>query len=1365
MNSLYPSPKYVLLCRLLAAVLAVEFSANLASAQDPGITISPSGIMLKDGKPYRAIGGHDPFDSVEWFEGNNANYEQTFADLKASGMKYVRLTTKGYYPWWKLSSLSITDKAAYFAKMDAMINCAAENDIGVMLGLFWTVFAVSEFYGESELAAATPGSKTYVAMAQFCTDMATHYKDNPAVVGYDVIGELSLLPDQPNSGQPANGRWTSEATQVVYANLFQAIRAVDPTRMLSSANGSPPENQFHRTNYSSWNPDTAAQSSYETDISHPDPVDVIGVHYYPTASTGSGVNWDLTNALSLQRRKPLLGGEFGGQAPGRDANRPVLAANFNFALSELLRNRVAVMATWYIGAPQDSSAPYNLPCWTTPTNDFAYQWNALAQANSQYVYRPWKNLATTSGSWNASGSWESGPIPTTADDVYVPTDATTPRSLSITSTAYARNLAVGTAATGNLPATIDINGAGQLVLGQNSDLSIPSTSDGTTANTLTVAGAHGQLLDVSSRSSVLRIQQSTAETKPAIVANTVSAYQMKTSDRANISAETTQLNLFDGMVVGQGASSAATVYQTGGTVRIGLDANMVGGTPAGLVLGAGSSTPKYVLSGGTLATSKISGTTNAVIDWQGGTIRTLDGASMSVSPVVDIQLNTAGIHLLNAADANQSITINATARITGSGNLTKSGPGKLSFLGTSSDYTYSGTTTISDGILQVKNAGALPGWNTGGKVSVGARTSSPLDGTVAIGTLALNVGGSGEWTTANLTTLLGASGSVTFGAGSALGIDTTNAPGTVTLTTPITGSKGITKLGSGNLTLNPSSSNTFTGMTTILGGTLQLGTTANTIIPAGSGFNVRGGTLDLGTKNITFSGTYSALTANNNPKSEVPVPYLTQPSRLIFAGGTVQNGTITNNAQCTDWDSIYEGQSGTVSAILAGSAGLRKTTAGTLTLNGNNTYTGQTTIAKGNLVLGHNNALGTTGNISFNNGSLVYAPGVTVDLSARFQGSIAAIAIDTNGQTVNFASPIASTNGSGLKKLGAGTLILNSANSYTGGTWVQAGTLQTNVDGALFAANDLTISTGAVVDLNGTNQSIANLYSMAGGAWSIVNNKSGTQATLTVSGNWGGNFTGILSNNSTGTGTVALAKSGNGWLTLSGANTFTGPTALNSGKLHLASASGPSMNGNLTVAYGTWLLLTANNQFGPDCAVNLNGEMVLQNTNQTITSLTGSGIVQNDHNLSGLGIVPSGTATLTVNNSLANTFAGLIRDNIAGNGTLTLIKTGNGTLSLTGSNYYTGATTVNGGTLALAAFGSVTATSGVSINNGGIVSLQTVNALSGPVSPRPVTIASGGLMTMNGNHSVNIGAITLNGGELSSGGFSDPTYGSYYLNG
>ncbi|MGL5019133.1 MAG: autotransporter-associated beta strand repeat-containing protein, partial [Luteolibacter sp.] len=43
--------------------------------------------------------------------------------------------------------------------------------------------------------------------------------------------------------------------------------------------------------------------------------------------------------------------------------------------------------------------------------------------------------------------------------------------------------------------------------------------------------------------------------------------------------------------------------------------------------------------------------------------------------------------------------------------------------------------------------------------------------------------------------------------------------------------------------------------------------------------------------------------------------------------------------------------------------------------------------------------------------------------------------------------------------------------------------------------------------------------------------------------------------------------------------------------------------------------------------------------------------------------------------------------------------------------------------------------------------------------------ASGGLMTMNGNHSVNIGAITLNGGELSSGGFSDPTYGSYYLNG
>jgi hypothetical protein len=118
--------------------------------------------------------------------------------------------------------------------MDAMISAAAQNDIGVVLGIFWGIHPPP---GEFFMAATVPGSKTYVAMAAFARDLAEHYKDNPAVLGFDVIGELNLNPDQPNGGQAVNERWTSESIQVVYDNLCNAVHSVDPKRMLSSGNG------------------------------------------------------------------------------------------------------------------------------------------------------------------------------------------------------------------------------------------------------------------------------------------------------------------------------------------------------------------------------------------------------------------------------------------------------------------------------------------------------------------------------------------------------------------------------------------------------------------------------------------------------------------------------------------------------------------------------------------------------------------------------------------------------------------------------------------------------------------------------------------------------------------------------------------------------------------------------------------------------------------------------------------------------------------------------------------------------------------------------------------------------------------------
>ena len=141
-------------------------------------------------------------------------------------------------------------------------------------------------------------------------------------------------------------------------------------------------------------------------------------------------------------------------------------------------------------------------------------------------------------------------------------------------------------------------------------------------------------------------------------------------------------------------------------------------------------------------------------------------------------------------------------------NLVKAGPGTLLLSSPSGTNTYSGSTTVSAGTLQVATINLLPGYNSAGSVTVTGGA-----------TLAVNYGGATDWTQGNVNTLRTYA---TFSSGSYLGFDTTNASGGATYGSSITGSPGygLTKLGSNTLTL--SGADTYTGATTVSAGTLYL---------------------------------------------------------------------------------------------------------------------------------------------------------------------------------------------------------------------------------------------------------------------------------------------------------------------------------------------------------------------------------------------------------------------------------------------------------------------------------------------------------------------------------------------------------------
>src|SRR5262249_20217613 len=141
-------------------------------------------------------------------------------------------------------------------------------------------------------------------------------------------------------------------------------------------------------------------------------------------------------------------------------------------------------------------------------------------------------------------------------------------------------------------------------------------------------------------------------------------------------------------------------------------------------------------------------------------------------------------------------------------------------------------------------------------------------------------------------------------------------------------------------------------------------------------------------------------------------------------------------------------------------------------------------------------------------------------------------------------------NGTGsLIKAGTGTMTLGTTNAYTGGTTANAGTLAAGAGNAFRANNATTGANGATLQLPRFNQSIGNLT----GAGTVTSNSS-TGATLTVTNTADSVFSGNITQ--TGAGALGLTKTGTFMETLSGANTYGGPTAVNVGTLQAGSTTG-----------------------------------------------------------------------------------------------------------------------------------------------------------------------------------------------------------------
>jgi len=390
-----------------------------------------------------------------------------------------------------------------------------------------------------------------------------------------------------------------------------------------------------------------------------------------------------------------------------------------------------------------------------------------------------------------------------------------------------------------------------------------------------------------------------------------------------------------------------------------------------------------------------------------------------------------------------------------------------------------------------------------------------------------------------------------------------------------------------------SGNNTYSGGTTVSAGTLRL--SGNGTLGTGT-ISISGGTLDMGGKSL--ANTFGSLT-----------------------DGTLANGTLTNNG------GNYDLQSGTVSAILAGTNGVNKTGSGTVTLSGSNSYTGITTISAGNLSISSVSALGSTSGVNLANATTLTYNGTADSLDRAITVTSGTGTIRNSGSGLLTLSGSLTKNGSTLTLTGGnggisvsgaiggsnansdliidgGSVNLTGTNTYNGPTSIINGaTLNASVANALPTQNgrsaisiDAT-GTGSSTLALGASQSIA---SLTGNASSNVTLGSNT-LTVGTTGN-----TTTYAGRITGASNSAFVKDGESTQVLSGNNTgFTGTTTINSGTLQANSANALGGTSSINVTGGSFLV-TAENAVNSSAAINLGGGTlaVSGNFNQNVGALT-----------------------------------------------------------------------------------------------------------------------------------------------------------------
>ncbi|MFD0892335.1 autotransporter-associated beta strand repeat-containing protein [Luteolibacter ambystomatis] len=827
---------------------------------------------------------------------------------------------------------------------------------------------------------------------------------------------------------------------------------------------------------------------------------------------------------------------------------------------------------------------------------------------------------------------------------------------------------------------------------------------------------------------------------------------------------------------------------TGTTANLAWGNPTRGQTPT-FTLGAG--TLQLTLDAGAPGSLTWSGTTstvwdvNATSNWNTGSEKfyQLDNVTFADSPVNATVTLAGALFPSSVAFTNAStayVMRGGTGSINGTAALSKTGAGSVTLWNNANSF--SGGTTIDAGTLFLNNGAAL---------ASGAYT--PLGtGPIALngGTLQLNPGNNtgGTYTFPNAITL---NGGTLFQDD---GVNHFTAPVTVASATTLKTQYNLKDLyldggisGSVPITITDQGGNYGCGAVHVAadgtyGGTVTVNASAggngSLVLRADNAMPTASVVLETTSGDDGYGPTPVGLTLAGAASNVTLAGLSGVSSNSRVWNGDATGRTLTINAAT---NLSYNGRIGG-GTVNGNKLGLVKNGAGTLSLNGANTYSGSTVINAGTLAIPSSQS--GTGDITVNDGTtldLSVVPGSSLSPANLTLGSSTGATLSIR----NFASSptTAPINAGAITTHGAPeSIVINLSGTFTGGVFpLLRYTPGTSVGGSGFSAfklgplprgisatledhpgsGEIDILIGTVNPLiwTGTNGSAWDVDTSVN--WFLVDSLStyhdedivvfddngGTNNAISLNGpvlpaavTVNATIDYSISGSGAIAGTTGLTKTNSGTLTLATANSFTGPVVIDSGILVMgnAAALGSAATGTLISGYGT---------------LDLNGYSITEALSLGGTGPLGAGALINN---SATAVTVSGAVNVTADTGFGGTGALDLTGVITGGSVFQKMGTGTATITSGGNPYiYTGSLVVGGGNLVLSRSGGYGRlfNCDVTIKNGARLTYATDNGFQH--YPGNITVEAGGTLDLaNGitsNIGTNSGSLLMQGGATLSG--------------